>query len=246
MDDLTSTLRKHGIETRNLRRWNAASEEIYLLDIETGSALAEWQKLRALVVTTGFWPVILGDQQDLRSDEMSFRSQQELGDAVSILGQAEAINGAQWLEKEWDEGWEHVQDREAYHASWPDDSSPQTDFARITDAADVIIGMIPTSDSWKSFAYLKKCGYWNADVSADVQVAIHRYWHNLYQTELVVATHDSLQLSVGRPPQTREEAVQLAQQQFMYCPDNIHQWMHNIEALAATLLNGTVWYFWWD
>ncbi|WP_414650247.1 DUF4253 domain-containing protein, partial [Duganella sp.] len=34
--------------------------------------------------------------------------------------------------------------------------------------------------------------------------------------------------------------------QYLYCADIVDQGTESIEALAATLLNARVWYFWWD
>jgi hypothetical protein len=245
MDDLGLVLKGYSIQAKNLRQWDAVSENIYLFDVEAASALSHWQKLRALVDATGYWPVILGDQSDLSRQEKSYHYQENASDVATILSKGEALNGEEWLVKEWDEMWEFEADREAYHAPWPDNISPVTDFATITKAPEVIIGLIPTDDSWKVLAYLNY-GYWNSNPSADVHIAVHRYWQNMYQAELIVATHDILQLRVGKPPCTREEALKLAQEQFTYCGDNVYQGMGSIEALAATLLNGTVWYFWWD
>jgi hypothetical protein len=51
---------------------------------------------------------------------------------------------------------------------------------------------------------------------------------------------------VNRPAGTREDALRLAQEQFLFCGDLIHQGMGNVTNLAAILLEGQYWYFWWD
>jgi hypothetical protein len=38
----------------------------------------------------------------------------------------------------------------------------------------------------------------------------------------------------------------LARDQYLYCEDNVEQWTRTLEALAARLLRGEAWYFWWD
>ena len=40
--------------------------------------------------------------------------------------------------------------------------------------------------------------------------------------------------------------MELAEEQFAYCPDIVHQGVGTISALASMLLDGTAWYFWWD
>jgi len=38
----------------------------------------------------------------------------------------------------------------------------------------------------------------------------------------------------------------LAREQYAYCNDLVDQGTESVAALAAGLLDGTVWYFWWD
>ena len=47
-------------------------------------------------------------------------------------------------------------------------------------------------------------------------------------------------------PATKEEALALAWEQFVYCPDIVTQGTETVEVLAAALLNGPVWLFLWD
>ena len=35
-------------------------------------------------------------------------------------------------------------------------------------------------------------------------------------------------------------------EQFAYCPDIVDQGAGTLEALAAVLVNASVWFFWWD
>ncbi len=57
---------------------------------------------------------------------------------------------------------------------------------------------------------------------------------------------DVIEMRVARPPTTREDAMALANEQYAYCEDIVHQGVESLSNLAATLLNGTVWFFWWD
>jgi Domain of unknown function (DUF4253) len=47
-------------------------------------------------------------------------------------------------------------------------------------------------------------------------------------------------------PKTREEALALARDQYVYCADNIDQGVRTYSALAAALMESDWWYFWWD
>jgi hypothetical protein len=63
---------------------------------------------------------------------------------------------------------------------------------------------------------------------------------------LVSLTNDVHEFQVTRPPRTRNAALKLAELQFDYCPDIVEQGVGSIEALAFTLLDSRMWYFWWD
>ena len=77
-------------------------------------------------------------------------------------------------------------------------------------------------------------------------LAAQRYWGEAYGAVIVAATADVIEMKAGRPPGTREGAVKLAREQFAYCTDIVTQGTETIENLAAGLLGGTAWYFWWD
>ena len=57
---------------------------------------------------------------------------------------------------------------------------------------------------------------------------------------------DVIECTVKTPPSSKQAALALAREQFVYCSDIVHQGVRSIEALAATLLNSKTWYFWWD
>jgi hypothetical protein len=53
-------------------------------------------------------------------------------------------------------------------------------------------------------------------------------------------------MRVANPPTTKEDALKLAEEQFVYCEDIVTQGTETIENLAAGLINAKKWYFWWD
>jgi hypothetical protein len=71
-------------------------------------------------------------------------------------------------------------------------------------------------------------------------------WHERYGAEIVGMLPDLIEMWVACPPTTREDALDLAKGQDIYCPDIVDQGTGTIQALAAGLLNGTAWFFWWD
>ena len=76
--------------------------------------------------------------------------------------------------------------------------------------------------------------------------AFGKRWHEQYGAEIVSITHDVMEFTVAKPPQTKGAALALAKEQFVFCPDIVHQGVGDVAALAATLLKSNYWYFWWD
>ncbi len=72
------------------------------------------------------------------------------------------------------------------------------------------------------------------------------YWQQKYKAEIVAATHDVIEMRVGSPPTTRDAALALAREQYAYCSDIVDQGCETLSNLAAALLKGKTWYFWWD
>ncbi|MBU6445420.1 MAG: DUF4253 domain-containing protein [Alphaproteobacteria bacterium] len=134
---------------------------------------------------------------------------------------------------------------------WPEhpDEAPGltvvTNLLKGTALPKVRIALIPTDD-WTAIPAYLRWGGWNECPAPEYQVAAFRYWRDRYGIELVGMTSDTLNLTVARPPSTREEALALAREQYVYCSDIVDQGTQTLSALAATLMSGGWWFFWWD
>jgi hypothetical protein len=109
----------------------------------------------------------------------------------------------------------------------------------------VWVAKIPTAHTFEVPAYLK-WGGWNACPVPQEHVAIWRYWHEKFGAEILCVTGDVIEATVARPPLEKEECYALAHEQFSYCEDILTQGVGSIDALAATVLGGKSWFFWWD
>lgn len=109
----------------------------------------------------------------------------------------------------------------------------------------VYIGIAPTDDRTTIPAYLR-WGGWNECPAAEYHVAAMRTWRDRYGAELVGMSADTINLRVTAKPKTREEALALARDQYVYCNDIIDQGYPAYSALAADLMANDWWYFWWD
>jgi Domain of unknown function (DUF4253) len=109
----------------------------------------------------------------------------------------------------------------------------------------VYIGLAPTGD-WTAIPAFLRWGGWNDCPRAEYHVAALRTWRDRYGAELVGLSSDTINLRVATKPKTREEALALARDQYIYCADIIDQGVGTYSALAADLMAGDWWYFWWD
>jgi hypothetical protein len=81
---------------------------------------------------------------------------------------------------------------------------------------------------------------------ARAQVAAMRTWRDRYGAELIGMSSDTLNLRVATRPKTRQEALALARDHYVYCTDIVDQGLQTYSALAASLMANEWWFFWWD
>lgn len=110
---------------------------------------------------------------------------------------------------------------------------------------EVFIALLPTTDATETPAHLRY-GNWNAYPPADHHVAALRSFEERFGATLVALTSSVVVLDIARPVQSREEALALAREIYLYCPDSIEQGAGSLQALAASLLGAEQWWFWWD
>jgi hypothetical protein len=109
----------------------------------------------------------------------------------------------------------------------------------------VNIAFIPTND-WTAIPAFLRWGGWNECPLPEYHIAAFRSWRDRFGAELVAFNHDTLNLRVQHGPSTREAALDLAREQYVYCSDIVDQWDGKLSSLAATLLGAPWWHFWWD
>ena len=107
----------------------------------------------------------------------------------------------------------------------------------------VILAKIPVKNPWEIFAYLP-FGNWNDCPDTPELMAVSKYWFEQYGAVPGVMSHDELELLLPAPID-KEKAMDLAVEMYGFCPD-MDQNFDEIGALADSLWQSTVWYFWWD
>ncbi len=142
-------------------------------------------------------------------------------------------------------------DSQASAGDWPETVAPSTgptvilDFETGKPSQTVYIVMVPTQD-WTTVPAYLRWGGWNANPLPEYHVAALRSWRDRYGAELVGLGFDTMNIRAARRPETREEALLLAREQYAYCSDLVDQGYGTLSRLAASLQSDPWWWFWWD
>lgn len=232
-----------------------------LVTVHGNAALAEWERQRT---KPGIWPVVIGSDEDLARlaggiEDLDERDVPAILAAAAALDHPESLRAHKRAEDEAALKWlaDHGQagavepDHQPELGAWP--ARVDTSL-RLTVAEDILkrrpldrvhIALIPAANGWEAIAHLK-WGGWNDNPSAEYHVAALKAWHEHYGAELVGLNSDTMNLRVARRPASREDALDLAREQYLYCADIVDQGVETLSALAATLEANDWWFFWWD
>ena len=108
----------------------------------------------------------------------------------------------------------------------------------------LILAKIPVKNPWEIFAYLP-FGNWNECLDTLELMAVAKYWFEQYDAVPAAMSHDELEFELPTPI-SKERAMEVAVEQYGFCPDLDQNEDGSIGSLAAVLWQSTVWYFWWD
>jgi hypothetical protein len=233
------------------------------IDVAARDVATGWTELRALVPTTGRWPVVVAraDSQSLgrhwrapHSDVVERwiveASQLDGAAVIDRLRQDHAADLASLFTAEELLEFEAGRvEREADAHTWPSLEPrdprylpPRTWFVDYVDPSTrVTIALLPTRVPWEAAAHIG-FGGGNQNPSPVDHVAIHRYWYDRYGAEITVMARSVVETRVARPPNDRAATTRLAFEQYTYDPD----FDGTIGGLALMLHRTPWWYFWWD
>lgn len=206
---------------------------------------AELLDMRAEPATQKGLPVIVGDYEraarmlDVWDEPYSMPEQ---------LAQLESTDFLKWIEARRSEDQEHdPQDHLKVYSSAVHPMSSLTigrDF-KGQPLHEVFIAHLP-NEAQEMIPLHLRFGDWNACPSPFIHAAAARFWAPRYEARIVTATCDVIEYAVARPPESDSAAMELAWQQYLYCPDIVTQGVGSVATLAAILRGSSRWYFWWD
>jgi hypothetical protein len=206
-------------------------------------ALAKLEELRSTGVA-----VILGDknqfERNCAKDYAQYVEWHDNRTVEDLIAAARRINLLKWFQT-------GIEASAAYCAPeldwWPVNPNPINSLSVFSTEPDceVTLTVLPAAESWMAPCYLR-IAYYNDYPEPEVHAALFKYWNEKYGATVACIVNSMIEFTVTRPPRTRYEAMVLAKQHFAYCPDRVDQGTGSVEALAASLLNSSVWFFWWD
>jgi len=199
------------------------------------------------------WPFVIGQEETTELLEENLEmDDRDVGSIIAESLNQNALEIFESLRKEHaDDAFEEEDDWKEVLGEWPNGIASKQGLTLNTNIlnggllSSVAIGYASVQENWQIPAFLKY-GNWNDCPPAEVHCSVHRYWSERYGARIVGVSNDVIECVVDKPPTTQEDAMELAMQQYAYCYDIVEQGTETVSNLAATLLNGRNWYFWWD
>ncbi|MFN8659019.1 MAG: DUF4253 domain-containing protein [Candidatus Obscuribacterales bacterium] len=234
------------------KRHSDSDGSFYMVEVPKGKAMDIWRVVRNAVDSTGYWPIFT-EEYDRLLEYMEFNEMEP----AAILKSANSMDAKDWFETHVQEDPEMFEEAlessaNANQSHWhpnsrEDNLKTADDFYIVKSIGDFTSTMIlvPTKTPWHVAAVLRWGGS-NDGIEPEEHTALHKYWYTAYGAEPVVATMDIWEFRVAKPPQTREAAMHLAREQYIYCPDIVDQGCATVAGLASELIYSPRWYFWWD
>lgn len=264
---LEETLRSAGIDTRTLAglEWPGLYPRCYSLQSDGTKAVGFWERLRTLTDHTGFWPLIAGEEEHLLAlrdnYEMEISADHEVGGSggsadptSALITSGESLDLRKWFERRMAES---EAQRRCDQGAWPSDlPSRGKGTLALTHRYDYTAGtekpyprvfllFLPVTVAWQVPAFLR-LGGWNKCPQTETHIAVAKSWCQRYGAEIISASNNIIEMRVNNPPKTRDDSLNVAREQFIYCNDLIHLKFKTLSALAATLIDAPYWSFWWS
>lgn len=120
-----------------------------------------------------------------------------------------------------------------------------TDFSTRKPYSLIILLKVPTTNPWELAAWIPMGG-WNDCPMPEEQITVFRRWYENYGAFPAVVHGDIWELYVEHPVKSETDAKSLALEQFGFCPDIVLQGCETVNRLAGSLIDSSVWFFWWD
>ncbi|MFF4772578.1 DUF4253 domain-containing protein [Microtetraspora fusca] len=221
-----------------------------------------WSAFRAQHSRSGLWPLLLshdlsyGEDRPWADGELTYWPVAEIDrhDAAGFM----AAEWASWAEEgDGDDqgfGLKHLEPfgREcpglaAAPAMTRDPAEVADRFAEHMAARPAHLGLVAAERGADALTAMGWLGPVNHHETPPLS-AMLRSWEDRFGVRVVSVGFDTLHLSVAAPPTTLPEALHVAAEHFVFCPDNVGQGHPDgtLRSYAERLIGASSWDFWWD
>jgi Domain of unknown function (DUF4253) len=262
-EPVEALLKTVGIDIEPTLWFDSDQGPIYDLVVDGAGAHETWRKLREGGPALGCRPVLLGDEamaRELRARALYVTSLK----TVAILNESRTLDPEDWFQDRYldevDEAERRAAEDRTYwreqlaysgpfrglpQGPWPDVPPAPTVSALVPTSADMHIALVPTLFDRQIPAFLRYGAYGSCP-SAGEHVALLHYWEVRHGIALLGMAGHRVEVEVTKPPRTRDEALELAREHYLYCPDLLLAGSNTLQELAARLLDAPLWSFWWE
>lgn len=219
--------------------------ELDYIQVPNQQALSEIEVLRSQFPITKKYPFLIGEVR-----EFSHFRKLDADETSKIIQESLNINALEWfIERAKEIEADYEISYEELLGEWTDPPLIEKSLYILEEnkkykVDNVFIGLADIAEPWMLPAYLR-LGGWNECPYADIQCALMRYWQAEYGAEILSVSDDIIECTVKNPPKTREAALALAWQQFLFCADIVDT-CPTLSNLGSELINSHLWFFWWD
>jgi hypothetical protein len=226
---------------------------VYAVSMAEERSFDRWREALDRGAALGYTAVGVGSDQDLEylREHCAIREEEGPADIDDLRAAAQRLDGISWLEGR-RALFEDEVDWTIPRGPWPEDVAPAYGLhfpfdERLRHLDPWWMILLPTPDPTE-VPLLLRYGGWNDCPDAPVHTALLRHWRDRHGAQLAGIGVDRIEFLVERPPSTREAALELAMEHYLYCTDVVDQgWPYDtVERCAARLLDGRSWFFWWD
>lgn len=240
-----AALAKSGVEVPELRvLMRRDGRALPGFRVNADEALNMWERLRAATDATGWYPLIFRDAYG-HTDASEDANAEVVADTLRAADECDPDRWFEIRRSDFDADERPMPRKPGAKGDAPKGFHVTHPGPKGEGAEDLFMVLVPTKDPCAVPAHIA-FGGWNECPDPHVQVAMLRRWNRAYGVEPVTCGGDVLELRAAKRPGTLGEALQLAEEQFLYCNDIVDQGLDSIDALADTLMRSSIWFFWWD
>lgn len=220
--------------------------KITVIDQDSLDPKQVWQEAYKRDLGNGYYPVLLEpddyycdflDEESEKHDYTSFHKWRHDAlcciplDGKQILSQRLQEIKADYNEEEWQED------------IVGDDAEYEAENELHIGSDELWLVEVPVEHSWQVFAYIPMGG-WDDCPNPEEHMAIAKYWEEQYEAKVIHISGNLVEYDLPHPIQG--ENLQLAEEQYSYCPVFIEESYETLKTLENILRKATLWYFWWD